>query len=229
MEKESPNPYSPWIKMNPGQWNLLTQYRQPVLVKKNTLLFRQQDLLEHVFLVKTGRIRITVLNVKGAERHILIAEEGCMIGEEACLSHRPSTVAATAIVDSALYRIPADEFLNIVYANRPLLEGVVGLICRKNQILTEQLKDLSFSRSGSRVAAALVNLVHQYGSPVGEGHRINLKFTHQDLAHLINTSRVTVSNTCSELIQQGVIEKTGGFMVVRDLGRLEEIASSGDY
>jgi len=52
---------------------------------------------------------------------------------------------------------------------------------------------------------------------------ITIKFTHEEVANLINASRTTVSGIFSRLTKDGIIEKIGGFYVIRDMNALLQL------
>ena len=99
-------------------------------------------------------------------------------------------------------------------------------MCRKNSISFNQVLELSFTQSVQRVAQLVVHLCNQYGVKEDMGAvRIDIRFTHQDVSSMINTSRVTVSNVFSLFADEGILEKVNGLFVVTDFGKLESLAS----
>ena len=50
-------------------------------------------------------------------------------------------------------------------------------------------------------------LAKRFGSQVEEGHLIDMILTHQDIAEILGTSRVTVTRTLGIFEQQGLIDR----------------------
>ncbi len=94
------------------------------------------------------------------------------------------------------------------------------MLARKIRLLSSQIEGLSFDDSYFRVANALVYLTEQYGLKTEKGCRIQLKFTHQEMANLTGSCRVTVTNIFRALSNQNIIQKENGFVIVRDVGKL---------
>ena len=67
----------------------------------------------------------------------------------------------------------------------------------------------------------------QYGVSVPGGCRIDIHFTHSDVASMVNTSRVTVSNIFTWLAENGYLHRQERFFVVDSVERLEELAQEG--
>ena len=85
MQKTWAEETSPWINMNISCWNALIKGRKPVMFRKKAFLFHQGDPAEAVYIVLSGRIRITSYQIDGEEKQFYIAEKGCLIGEASCI------------------------------------------------------------------------------------------------------------------------------------------------
>lgn len=216
---------SPWIQLDLKTWGRLLDRQAPIIYRKNTFLFHQGDAADFVYIVKKGRLRITFFHYEGMEKQLYIAEEGCLCGENACLGQHPHTTSAMAIVDTWVYKISAQEVLRAMQADWALSQAVLASLCRKNNVYLGQIIGLSFSHAIQRISQHLIDLCHQYGVETADGYRLAITFTQSEFAQLVNTSRVTVSNTFNQLTDQGIIMKKGKVFYVRDLARLEALAS----
>lgn len=83
--------------------------------------------------------------------------------------------------------------------------------CHRSELLsylrrTEQLLQIAQMRSvKDRLICFLDYLVHQFGQEVDQGIRLKFHLTHQDIADVINSSRVTVTRLMGDLHRQGKI------------------------
>jgi CRP-like cAMP-binding protein len=75
----------------------------------------------------------------------------------------------------------------------------------------QQLEELAVIRSRKRVEEALLQLLlwlaRKFGREVAQGHLLDLRLTHQDLAELLGTTRVTVTRILSQLEAQKLINR----------------------
>lgn len=231
MEKKQPfhhYPYSPWMFSEINKWDCLTKGLRPVSFKKGAFIFQQQNYTDLLYIVKSGRVRITTFGLCGNERAIFIAEKGMPIGEESLLLGHVFITAAIAIVDTEVFLIPKQTLFAELARNEELRIDFYGTMAYKNMALTRHLEIMSFSSAYQRVAISLVNLMQRYGKPTSDGClKINVRFTHSELADIVNTSRVTVNNIFTDLTAQGIIRKDGGRYVVCRADLLEEIAWEG--
>ena len=62
-------------------------------------------------------------------------------------------------------------------------------------------------RVDDRLYQLLLLLKQEFGQPVAEGTRLNVRLTHQDIANAICTTRVTVTRMLGRLQQAGVIDR----------------------
>jgi CRP-like cAMP-binding protein len=75
----------------------------------------------------------------------------------------------------------------------------------------QQAEELTVIRGHKRVEMMLVKLLvwlsKKFGSQVNEGLVIDIRLTHEDIANLLGTTRVTVTRILRDLEQQGLINR----------------------
>ncbi len=103
--------FSPWIQADLSRWDALSAGRQPEKIRKDTSLYYQRQEPQYLYIVRSGRFRVTCYLASGKERQLYIAEVGCLIGEQEAVSGMPYQTFPQAIINSEVYRIPRLEFL----------------------------------------------------------------------------------------------------------------------
>jgi CRP-like cAMP-binding protein len=97
--------------------------------------------------------------------------------------------SAEALCDVALRWFSQSEILNSPQLSRSFLEQLSYRLVK-----TEELLSLaSIRRVEERLWRLLLILQEEMGESVAEGHRLMVRFTHQNLADAIYTTRVTVT------------------------------------
>lgn len=75
----------------------------------------------------------------------------------------------------------------------------------------QQAEAFTLIRSHRRVEDMLLKLLvwlsKRFGREVEQGHLIELRLTHQDLAELLGTTRVTITRVLKQFEQQGLIQR----------------------
>lgn len=75
----------------------------------------------------------------------------------------------------------------------------------------QQAEEFMLIRSHRRVEEMLLKLLtwlsKKFGRKVNTGHLIDLRLTHQDLAELLGTTRVTITRVLKQFEQQGLVQR----------------------
>ncbi|GAP94170.1 Crp/Fnr family transcriptional regulator [Leptolyngbya sp. NIES-2104] len=75
----------------------------------------------------------------------------------------------------------------------------------------QQAEEFMLIRSHRRVEEMLLKLLtwlgKKFGRKVSKGHLIELRLTHQDIAELLGTTRVTITRVLKQFEQQGIVQR----------------------
>ncbi len=201
---------SPWVVQTNVDWSRLKDIGTLKTFPKNTIIYTQNS-QNPVFLIESGRVRISIFDEDGIEKTLGIVYENNIFGEFPAIDGENNFSTATTIVSSKLHIIPQEKFIAAIITDTELYAQVLKNLTRKIRILSSQVQELSFLGSGARIARALYNLTIDQGISENNGWRIPIKFTHQEMADLVGTCRVTVSKVISTMIKTGIVEKEDGF------------------
>lgn len=215
---------SPWVTWDITKWKKLYEGISPKTYRKKNYIFHQGDLSDKLYIVASGRVRIAYSSTDGGEKHLYIAEKGCLFCESTLFSDERFSFSAMAIVDCEIYEIPKTQLITILQNDWDTSLEFFRFSSRKNLMFLDQITDLSFSQSIERIGKTLLNLCDQYGvEDEAGGTRIDIRFTHQDVARIVATTRVTVSNVFNYFIDEGVLSRTTSYFVVKDMEKLKNI------
>lgn len=213
---------SPWIDMSDIDWSCITNGLTPKAYKKNEVVYQQDSVLDYLYLVKSGRIRLDVYSTSGEKKSIFIAVEGSLFGELSAIDGIPNICNAIAASNSLLYSIPKQLFIDALHTNNEFCFHMLVLMAKKMRLMVSEIKQLSFNDSYYKVCYALCHLIKQYATPAAGGYRLSIKFTHQEMGHLTGLSRVSVSNIFSNMAAEGILEKQEGYILVKKLDTLHQ-------
>jgi CRP-like cAMP-binding protein len=76
------------------------------------------------------------------------------------------------------------------------------------------LCSLRRDRTRLRFLKTLIQLSQKFGRPAETGQRIDIRFTHRELAEMVGMTRVSITRLINEFEQQGLISRTGGHIIV---------------
>ena len=60
--------YSPWIRYNLEDWGPLTDPKYLIRIKGRTVLYNQEEDISNIYIVKSGRVRLSYFTSDGAEK-----------------------------------------------------------------------------------------------------------------------------------------------------------------
>jgi len=98
----------------------------------------------------------------------------------------------------------------------PLERGssLSSALCRHVQQTEHWLCSLRRDRPMLRFLKTLIQLSQKFGRPAETGQRIDIRFTHRELAEMVGMTRVSITRLINEFEQQGLISRTGGHIIV---------------
>lgn len=213
---------SPWVIKTDVDWSKLKAIGQPKTYSKNAIIYTQNT-LNPVYYIAKGRVRISVVNKHGIEKTLGVVFENNIFGEFPSIDCQSNFSTATSIVDSLLYVIQPAKFMAALADDAELNYKVLQNLTRKIRILSSQVQDLTFLSSYERIVRALYNLTIDQGISRNEGWEIPVKFTHQEMADLVGTCRVTVSKVFSNLNETQIIDRRNGYYLILDPEALKEL------
>ena len=216
---------SPWLRLDEALLAPLVKGQPTVHLRRKHPLYYQGDRPSAVYVVKEGRVCVTTYSKAGMEQQLYIAEQGALFGERACILSIPHFSSAVSIVDSTVYAISCGAFLERLEQNPELNQILMRILCRKNSMLIGRLLSQSSTVALQRIAQTLIDMAQEYGIETEDGLEISIRFSHQDVANLLHTSRVTVTKAFQSMTQVGILLRKDNRILVRDRERLVQLAA----
>jgi CRP/FNR family cyclic AMP-dependent transcriptional regulator len=188
------------------------------------LLFAASDDADSVYILLAGTVRLYRLSSAGGEVAQGYVSAGEVLGEGACFGELQREGFAEAVAEIEYVEIPSERFRSQVLSQpQAALDIARQLYLRLNR--TEaRLESRALQSVRARVAQALLQLVSQFGSPVGQDLLIDLPVTQTQLAALAGTTRQTANQHLRALERDGSIRQLAGRIVVCSRGDLARTA-----
>ena len=174
------------------------------LYSRNEYLFRDGDPADAIYLIKSGKVKLFKVSAGGKEIILDILKEDDLLGENTFFDRAEHTMSAQAMENTFVCSCTREHFALLLQNPQTSLK-IIQLLGEKLNNYTNQAANIAFHDVRGRVAATLLKLAKQYGAGSPQGTTIDVELTHNDLASLVNASRVMVSNVVGGLRQDGVI------------------------
>jgi len=207
-------------RLTPAHLERLEARSQMRTFPKKGLVYLPRDEADAVFLLATGRIKLTSLTGEGKQAILTFIEPGEIFGELAALETGRREEFAEAMETSTVVRLAADEFVRLLEELPHLSLGVTKLLGLRVRRIERRLKHLLFQSTRERLIHLLLELVERYGQVVPAGIELSLKLSHQDLASIIGSTRESVTVTLGELQAENQIALRRRHIILTQAARL---------
>jgi len=196
-------------------------------VKRKEPIYLPGDPGDSVFLLKSGKVKISKISEDGREITLAILEPGEIFGELEALDDSPRDTVAEALDDTHICVIKREDFESLLKRKPDLSFKLTKLIGLRLKRIGTRIEDLVFKDVHARLANLLLEFSQRYGVKEKEGIQIGIKITHQEMANLIGSTRETVSMALGEFKRQGLIDLEGRKILILRDDRLSLIAHPG--
>lgn len=179
-----------------------------------------------VYIVRSGCVRVYKTLTDGRSINVGLLGPNTVFAQEDSADGMASGATAEAIVPSTLSIVEAQDLANLISDSPELASAVVAGMTRRLTELQTLVEHLLVRDTSVRLAVTLVNLATKFGRPAVDGlQEITLPLTHQGLAHMIGSNRVTVTRKLLELQRDGSVRSLGRNILAVDVDRLQAYAS----
>lgn len=188
--------------------------------KKGMLIFLEGEPGDSIFVIYSGKVKLTMSSEEGQEKIILILQAGDLLGEVVLFDSGPYPVTAEVIEDSHIGSLGVKEVDELLLVNPDLSINLLKIMSKRLRQLQRQIKNLALKDAYGRLASRLFKLGREYGVDIEEGKQIKVALTHQELANFIGTSRETVSRILREFEKEGAISVKRQIVTITDEKKL---------
>lgn len=179
-------------------WEVLGRKETPRLYPGNQMIYRQGELAERFYYLKSGRVRIFMSSENGQKKTLTLLEQGNIFGEAAFFDGLPRVSSARTLEKSQIIPINREVLLDCFREEPMLAFQLLHLFSKTVRMLSNQVDHMTFLQADRRIAKILTELS---GGRGGE----SIACSHEDLASMAGVSRVTVSRVVSEFARRGWI------------------------
>ncbi len=173
--------------------------------RKNQVIFLEEDTGNYMYLVLSGKVKVSKAGAAGKETILAIHRAGDFFGEMSLLDGKTAPATVSAMEDSKIISLSGADFHKYLMHNQKVLLQIIHVLCgRLRQVW--QTQSVSSSTAEAKIRNGIYQLAKRHGIQDAHGTIIDLKITHQELAEMVGTSRETVTRVLSRLRDEGIIE-----------------------
>ena len=193
-----------------------------VKIAKGSILFKEGDDGEHLYVIIEGKLKLGTSSGDGRENLLSILGPGEMFGELSLFDPGPRTSTATAVTDAKLLSLSHEKVIPWLKQNPEVSLQLLTRLSQRLRRTNEAVGDLVFSDVPGRVAKALIDLGDRFGKTTPEGLLVNHDLTQEELAQLVGASRETVNKALADFAGRGWLKLDGRSVLIADVDRLSK-------
>lgn len=176
-------------------------------VPKGTLLLDPSRPRRVLYMLKRGYVQLRRITPDGRELIVGLLGPGNIFGEIDALSMGTRHTYAEAMTDVIICSLRDSDFMALLERHPPIATRMIRILSDRLRELEELVEKLALGDVRTRLLYLLVKLGSTFGVDDGDFVRLDVGLTHEDLAHMVGSTRETVSVVLGELTRAGVVRK----------------------
>ena len=213
--------------MSPAALQMLDTIKFTGVYPKGSVLFVDGEQPRGVFVLCSGRAKLTTSSSEGKTPIVKIAEPGEVLGASATILGRPYEVSAETIEPSQLNFIKREDFLRFLGSHPEACMHTAQQLSEKYQSAQREIRSLGLAQTTSeKLARLLLDWCNRNGESTPRGVRLKVLLTHEEIAQMLGTTRETVTRLLSEFKRRKIVEVKGSTILVlkkEELGSMVSI------
>lgn len=187
--------------------------------KRNEVVVQKGAPSAELFFLLDGRLKVVDYSPSGREVGFVFIHKGYHFGELALIDGEPRSASIVATETSRVALLPKQHAQKLMF-NEPsvsekLLKQLTHIIRQNN----EHMVMLGHTSANLRIYTLLL----KYGQKRGDQLVIEKAPNNSEMAIMTNTTRETVSRAINQLIEQGLVEKSGKTLTILNPNAVEEM------
>ncbi len=197
----------PLLKNNlsPAEITQIREFLREKHFKKGEAIINQNEVCARIFLVLSGRVKLTLTSLSGDEQVLEILETGGTCSCHTSLGEAKCGWTAVAMEPTSVWFVRKDVFVKLARTNPNLMAALNALFSDRIQCFTRLVGELTLYSGRERLARYFLSL--PTASPQ-HPDIVNLHLTREELAQLLNMTRETVMRQLAYLVKAKCITAT---------------------
>lgn len=196
--------------LSPKHLNEVYRLAEELEVAPRQSVFAKRQDSDAMFIVLSGRIKIFTNSASKKRKTFAYLKEGEFFGEMSLLEGTTRSAAAQAVEPSRLLMIRKKDFQRLLVDDPKLSMYLLKTVCERLRRANEEIEGLLFRNILGRVAKAILDLAKRSGERHNGGLVLKERFTQQELADVVGTTREPLTRALSSLRRAGLVEQHDG-------------------
>ncbi len=181
---------------------------------KGSLLFVEGEQPRGVFVLCSGRAKLTTSSSEGKTLIVKMVDAGEILGVSATILGSAYEVSAETIEPAQVNFIGRDDFLRLLSSHADACMQTAKQLSKKYQAAQRDIRSLGLSQTTSEKLAKLILDWCEDGEETPRGVRLKMLLTHEEIGQMIGTTRETVTRLLGDFRRKKIIDVNGSTFFV---------------
>ncbi len=186
------------------------------------VIFREGEIGNEMFIIQSGRVKITKQLKDGVEKTLVILGSGDFFGEMAVIDKDVRSANAVAMEPSKLIALDEDVFEMHMQTNPNIVKKILKNLTSRLRDANQQIANLMIKDANRLVANTILLVVHKHGEEGSNGITMDINFTVAELSKMCGLDLPKTKEIVDKLIKAKVVSLSGDIIVVTSLENLEK-------
>jgi CRP/FNR family transcriptional regulator, cyclic AMP receptor protein len=192
---------------------------------KGATLFVEGQPSRGVFILCSGRVKLSTSSADGRALILRIADPGEVLGLPATITGTSYELTADVIEPAQANFIARNEYLAFLKENGLAALRVAQQLGETYHSAITEMRTIGLSHStAEKLARFLLDWAASYPEQKGQP-RIKLTLTHEEIAQIIGASRETVTRLLADFRKKQFLQIVGSTLIIKNKESLEAIVS----
>lgn len=215
-------PKSLWL---PSVVKEFSQIATPIQYREESILFWDGDPSDRVLFVEDGLVQMYHYTENGVTVPLLFHQRGELVGLGGVLAGTVRQVYAKTLRKSLLWEISRANFFQMLHDYPDVTIWIAASLSERMRITDQAVLRAVSLASGQRLTSTLLDLAQGGSAERLSDGTIRIPITHQELGNIIGSCRQTTTTALSKLKQQGILQTKKGYLILKDMEKLKELAA----
>lgn len=200
-----------------GEDKLFEKYGREI--PQGTLIFKDGDRGDEMFIIKSGRVRI-FKKIVDADKTFAVLGPGEFFGEMAIIEGKPRSASAEAVEDCRLLVISSETFDTMLRSNPEIAVRMIKKLSQRLRETNKQIENLLIKDKNRKVVHILKSRGEERGEAITGGLKIPV--TVEEIASQTGLEVGEVKEVIDKLKKARLISEGDGYFVVQELRKLDK-------
>ena len=210
-----------FAELGKDEMSRIAAYARCLRKARGEFIYMPGDCADLVYILRQGRVKLSVLSGSGKEVAIDIIQSGEIFGEFALVDDSVRSNMTQALDDVSMWVFNKRDFTHLLLTRPKLALSYIRLVGDRRRRMEKKLSDIT----SKAVSARVCELLHELATGVSELETATRDYLvplmHHDIAGLIGASRQTTTSVLNDLERRGIIELGRGWIRIKCLKDLQ--------